>query len=70
MTEQEFLAYIKTLKVGERVIETANTCMRGMKGTVYISENEMTKGAICVMWENKMGTSITAGTRRLSDVEK
>ena len=74
MTDDEVMAYLKTLKVGERVIEVGQSCMTGKKGTVYISENEMTKGSICVRWDawpgetSRMGTSATWGTRRISDI--
>ena len=49
-------------KPGDIVVETL-THRKGMKGTVYISENELTKGSLCVMWEDSMGTSITHGTK-------
>lgn len=60
--------YLNGLKPGERVIETADTCLKGMQGTVYISENEgVTKGSLCVLWDNKMGTGVTWGTRRIGE---
>ena len=73
MNDDEVREYLRSLKPGERVIETGQSCMTGRKGTVYISENEMTKGSICVRWDKlpgengTMGTSATWGTRRLAD---
>lgn len=72
-TSPENLAYISALKVGERVIEMDESCMKGILGTVYESADRGT----CVMWElpttkwdkaTKMGTSVTWGTRRVSDL--
>lgn len=66
-TSEENLAYISGLKAGERVIEMGQSGMHGVKGTVYESENG---AGTCVMWElpdGKMGTSVTWGTRRISD---
>ncbi len=66
--------YLRSLQPGERVIETGSSCMTGRTGTVYISENTMTKGSICVKWDalpgdtGQMGTAATWGTRRISDV--
>ena len=64
----EIRAYINNLKEGERVVETSRSCMYNKKGTVYINEG----GGVCVMWDldaagNRMGTSATGGTRRLSE---
>ncbi len=71
MTEQEFSDYVDSLKPGEAVIETNRTCMHLMRGVVYISDNPgVTFGSKCVMWKNKMGTSVTWGTRRITDWEK
>lgn len=67
-TGPEVLAYLQSLKVGERVIETTHSCMFGKRGTVYESKSG---GGTCVAWElpeGIMGTSVTWGTRRLSDV--
>jgi hypothetical protein len=62
-------AYLQGLQVGDKVIEIGECGTKGVKGTVYISENEgPTKGSLCVRWENGMGTSVTHGTRRLIDV--
>lgn len=67
MTDEQVVAYLRSLKPGERVIETGQCGYYGMLGVVYVSENEGTKGSICVRWDNKMGTSATWGTRRLED---
>ena len=62
--------YIKSLKPGERVVETGRSCLQGREGTVYHSE----RGDVCIMWDKKpgesgqMGTSVTGGTRRVSEV--
>ena len=55
MNEQETKEYLNALQPGESVVETGDNCMIGAKGEV------------CVMWEIKMGTSVTWGTRRISD---
>lgn len=71
MTEDEINAYLRSLKPGERVIETAASALWLQRGTVYLN----TTGDICVMWDKdsddvgQMGTSVTGGTRRLSDVQ-
>lgn len=68
-TGPEVLAYLQGLQVGERVIETGQSCMFGKVGTVYQSTSG---GGICVRWEleeGRMGTSVTWGTRRLADAE-
>ena len=67
-TGPEVLDYLHTLKPGERVIETGQSCMTGVQGVVYEST---TGGGTCVRWElpeGKMGTSVTWGTRRLTDL--
>jgi len=71
MTDAEEAYYLRSLKPGEQVIETGSNCMHGRYGTVYISEREgVTKGSLCVMWDGGMGTAVTHGTRRISDVPK
>jgi hypothetical protein len=69
-TGPEVLAYIKGLKVGEEVIETTQSSMFGKTGVVY--ESTSSEGT-CVKWDLKdgtyMGTSVTWGTRRISDVK-
>lgn len=65
---EENTAYLRGLKPGEHVIECGECCMKGRRGVVYMSESG---GGLCVMWdmsEGKMGTSVTHGTRRISDV--
>lgn len=64
MTDDEIIAYLRSLKPGEEVIETGQSCMTGKRGIVYISQNE----SICVRWENGMGTSATWGTRRIREI--
>lgn len=62
--------YILGLKDGERVIETSKSCLYGRCGTVYHSED----GYTCIMWDKirgedgHMGTSVTGGARRVSEV--
>lgn len=59
-------AYLTSLQVGERVIETASSCMCGVMGTVVNNGNS-------VKWDSQPGdtghmtTSITHGTRRVVD---
>ena len=70
MTPQEESDYPNRLQVGEEVVETCQTsCMRGMTGRVYRSDRGPSKGYLCVMWSNGMGTSVTHGTRRITDVQ-
>lgn len=57
------LAYFETLKEGDEVIETGESGMKGKRGTVYQSDN-----GLCIMWEGDLGTSVTHGTRRVSDI--
>lgn len=67
-TSEANLAYITSLKPGEEVIECGESGMKGVKGVVYISKSH---GDVCVMWnvgKQKMGTSVTWGTRRISDL--
>jgi hypothetical protein len=68
-SDDEIRAYLNSLQDGEEVIETGESCMTGKTGIVYTSTNEATKGK-CVKWEDGMGTSVTWGTRRLSDTGK
>jgi len=68
-TSADNLAYMTSLKPGEKVIEMGESCMKGIKGEVYLSK-EAGHG-LCVLWdlpEGKMGTSVTWGTRRISDI--
>jgi hypothetical protein len=73
-TDQKTIEYLKTLKPGDRVIETDQSGTTGWLGTVYISTNEMTKGSTCVLWDalpgetDQIGTSVTFGTRRINDI--
>ncbi len=61
------LAYMHSLQPGEEVIECGVCCMKGAHGVVYRNA----EGSICVRWdlpEGKMGTSVTWGTRRITDL--
>lgn len=66
----DVLDYLKGLKVGEEVIEAGQSGMFGKRGTVYESKDG---GGTCVKWDmgkgSWMGTTVTWGTRRISDVE-
>jgi hypothetical protein len=65
-TQAEYNAYVASLVPGDRVVETSVWNMRtGKFGTVYIND----RGDVCVMWDGpeRMGTSITWGTRKVSD---
>jgi len=68
MSDEQVRKYLKSLKEGERVIETGQSGMTGRKGTVYLKKDD---GSPCVMWdllpgdEGRMGTSATWGTRRI-----
>lgn len=69
------IEYFKSLQEGDEVIECSNSAMHMTRGVVYINQ----AGARCVRWtlgENfgsdsgkQMGTSITWGTRKISDVK-
>lgn len=59
-------AYLNTLQVGERVVETSiGHAYHGITGTVYKNSD----GYLCVSWDTVpvMGTSVTYGTRRMAD---
>lgn len=64
----ENLAYISSLKPGEEVREVGHSCMEGARGVVYLDA----EGHTCVRWDlgedGFMGTSVTWGTRRISDL--
>ncbi len=59
--------YLLSLQVGERVVETGHNAYFGAVGTIYESSRGKEAGP-CVRWEDGMGTSVTHGTRRISDV--
>ena len=73
MTMDEFRAFEASLQVGERVVETGESGMRGRKGTIYLSTSKGSEGSKCVLWDadeddvgkGQMGTSLTWGTRRI-----
>jgi hypothetical protein len=60
--------YLRSLREGERVVETGQSCMTGRQGVVYIKDN-----LPCVKWDKlpgdtgQMGTSATWGTRRIGE---
>lgn len=70
-SDDQVREYLNSLREGERVIETGQSCMTGRKGTVYIKDKYP-----CVLWDKlpgdtgQMGTSATWGTRRVSDTVK
>lgn len=75
LTHEEFCKYVDGLQPGERVIETGQCGMRGHTGHVYVSNNPGPAfGTKCVSWDpwpgetGRMGTAVTRGTRRISDV--
>lgn len=72
MTDEQFLAYIATFKKDDRVIEIGQSGLMGRCGDVYFDE----QNRVCVLWDGwhdddppgRMGSSVTHGTRLLSDV--
>lgn len=62
--------YLQSLKDGERVQETTPSAFYGMHGDVYRNK----EGSVCVLWDafpnetGRTGTSVTGGTRRVSDL--
>jgi hypothetical protein len=68
----EIKEYLLSLKDGERVIETTLSALYGRCGTVYHNKDN----SPCVQWDKKsgedghMGTGVTEGTRRVSEVIK
>lgn len=69
-TKAEILKYLDSLQVGDRVIETGNCGMKGMRGDVVASK--LTNG-VAVHWDpfpgetGRLTTSPTWGTRRVQD---
>lgn len=69
-SRDEFLAFINSLEEGERVIEAGVSGMQWETGVTVLSKHG---NGMCVRWDTKfregtgMVTSITGGTRRLSD---
>ena len=68
LTGTALTEYLNGLKPGERVVETGRSCLQGREGTVYLGR----LGEVCVLWDKKpgesgqMGTSVTGGSRRVS----
>ena len=71
-SHDELVAYIKSMKGGERVMEMGGSCMIGMKGTVEIRD-----GSVCIRWDHaeyadgagSMVTSFTGGARIIQENE-
>jgi hypothetical protein len=69
-SHDELVAYIKSMKGGERVMEMGGSCMIGMKGTVEIRD-----GSVCIRWDHaeyadgagSMVTSFTGGARIIQE---
>ena len=74
-TEEDLKIYWNSLEEGERVIETGVSGMYGRTGVVYMDDKRETSPNKCVRWDTLdgevgyMGTSITWGTRRLTDIK-
>ncbi len=70
-TNDELVAYIRSMKGGERVMEMGGSAMTGMKGTV-----ELKNGSVLIRWDHAeyadcagvMVTSFTGGARIIEDV--
>jgi len=68
--KEEVRDYILALQPGERVEETGQSGLKGHRGTIYIND----KKDVCVRWDpfpgetGQMGSTVTWGTRRLSDI--
>lgn len=64
------VAYIRSMKGGERVVEMGGSCMKGCKGTV-----EIRNGSVCIRWDHQeyadgagvMVTSFTGGARIIQE---
>ena len=69
-SHDELVAYIRSLKGGERVMEMGRAAMFGLKGTVEIRD-----GDVCIRWDHAeyadgagvMVTSFTGGARIIQD---
>lgn len=69
----ELVAYIKSMKGGERVMEMGESGMTGMKGTVEVKD-----GTVCIRWDyaeyadyaGVMVTSFTGGARIIEENAK
>ena len=65
---EELVAYIKSMKGGERVMEMGVSCMQGQTGTVEIRDS-----GVCIRWDtvfdegSGMVTSFTGGARIIKD---
>lgn len=67
-SHDELVAYIRSMKGGERVMEMGGSCMTGETGTVEIRDS-----GVCIRWDTKfaegsgMVTSFTGGARIIQD---
>lgn len=67
---EDLVAYIRSMKGGERVQEMGGSCMIGCKGTVEIRD-----GSVCIRWDRQeyaegegvMVTSFTGGARMIEE---
>lgn len=67
---EDLVAYIRSMKGGERVQEMGGSGMIGMKGTVEIRD-----GSVCIRWDHHeyadgagvMVTSFTGGARMIEE---
>lgn len=70
LTGQELIDYLNSLQDGERVRETSRSALYGREGVVYRNES----GLVCVRWDEhfdeagQLSTTVTGGTRRVSDM--
>jgi hypothetical protein len=72
-SRDELVAYIRSMKGGERVQEMGGSCMIGCKGSVEIRD-----GSVCIRWDRQeyaegagvMVTSFTGGARIIQDNAK
>jgi len=69
-SHEDLVAYIRSMKGGERVQEMGSSCMTGQKGTV-----EIKNGDVLIRWDRReyadgagvMVTSFTGGARIIPD---
>lgn len=69
-SRDELVAYIRSMRGGERVMEMERSAMYGLKGTV-----EIRNGDVCIRWDHVeyadgagvMVTSFTGGARIIQD---
>jgi hypothetical protein len=67
-SDSDHMAYLNSFKEGDRVVETSRSAFFGKQGDIYYKDTSP-----CVRWDPfpgetaSMGTSVTGGTRHLSD---